>query len=226
VSNLLFLQWKFLLIFASEANVRYNKSMIPTHLKSVPAEVIGLGARLAKLRTERGWTLEELAERSGLSASFLSRLEDGGRQPSLAALITLARVYEVLLPSLFDAPQETANCVVVRVGEAKTKNGNGLIYASLTNASRPTNMQPIRVIVPIQRDGDERYQHEGEEWLYVLSGCLALMLEDQQYTLCPGDAAHFDARIPHRLEALGDQDAEVILVACVAPRPPLESYLS
>ena len=103
--------------------------------------------------------------------------------------------------------------------------GNGLAYAPLSHHSTSSSMQPIRVIVPAQRCGTELYRHEGEEWLYVLSGCLSLSLAETAYQLSPGDAAHFDARLPHRLAAEGGQDAEIILVACAAPRRLLSSYL-
>jgi transcriptional regulator with XRE-family HTH domain len=55
------------------------------------------------LRSAKGWTLEELAERSGLSKPFLSRLESGDRQPSIAAVLTLARVFGVPMGSLFES---------------------------------------------------------------------------------------------------------------------------
>jgi quercetin dioxygenase-like cupin family protein len=61
------------------------------------------------------------------------------------------------------------------------------------------------------------YQHEGEEWVYVLSGQLRLALSGRFYDLAAGDSAHFDSRLPHRLTALGGTDAELILVACPVP---------
>ena len=60
------------------------------------------------------------------------------------------------------------------------------------------------------------YQHDGEEWLYVLSGTLRLALADETHLLHPGDAAHFDARVPHRLAADGGHDAELSW----SPAPP------
>ncbi len=190
------------------------------------AELSSLGARLRALRLGRGWTLDELAQRAGLSKSYLSRLEDSERQPSIAALLSLAQAHGLTLASLFgraDAPSQ--HCAVVRAGEAPPQQGNGLVYAPLTSAGRAASMQPIRVSVPAGRAGDEMYQHEGEEWLYVLSGTLRLALADETHLLHPGDAAHFDARVPHRLIAEGGHDAELILVACAAPRLLLDSYL-
>lgn len=175
-----------------------------------------LGSRLRSLRSAKGWTLEELAERSGLSTPFLSRLESGDRQPSIAAVLTLARVFGVPMGSLFEIRQDDESCLVIRVGERTTHHGNGIDYLPLSGASR-FNLQPMRAMISPLRQGSERYQHEGEEWLYVLSGRLQLCVGDREYELETGDAAHFDSRQPHRLNALDGHEAEVILVACPIP---------
>jgi quercetin dioxygenase-like cupin family protein len=83
----------------------------------------------------------------------------------------------------------------------------------LSKASRLFNLQPIRVRVSRSRRGDEHYHHEGEEWIYLLSGSLTVSLAGKTYDLAPGDAAHFDSRLPHRLIARGSADAELLLVA-------------
>ena len=185
-----------------------------------------LGARLRALRAGRGWTLDELSRRAGLSKSYLSRLEDGGRQPSIAALLSLAQAHGRPLAALFGSEEAAkSSCSIVRAGEAAQQQGNGLRYTPLSQASQAVSMQPIRVLVPADRAGDEMYQHDGEEWLYVLSGTLRLTLAGETLRLGPGDAAHFDARAPHRLAAEGADDADIILVACAAPRSLLGSYL-
>ena len=198
---------------------------MPTSEEVTSSELTSLGARLRSLRTARGWTLDELARRTDLSKSYLSRLEDGDRQPSIAALLSLAQAHGLPLASLFGPPQAKAGCAVVRAGAAPVQQGNGLRYVPLSQPGRAAGMQPIRVTVPAGREGDETYQHDGEEWLYVLSGVLRLTLAGETLLLHPGDAAHFDARAPHRLAADGECDAEIILVACAAPRMLLDSYL-
>ena len=192
----------------------------------VQAEVSHLGARLRDLRTGRGWTQDELARRAGLSKSYLSRIEDGERQPSLASLLSLAQAYGVPLASLFAAPAgENRLGAVLRGGSLPPQQGNGLTYTPLSRPEHVANMQPIRVTVSAQREGGEQYRHDGEEWLYVLSGTLHLALADESYVLHPGDSAHFDARVAHRLSAFDGHDAELILVACAVPRMLLDSYL-
>jgi DNA-binding XRE family transcriptional regulator len=183
----------------------------------IESQLVDFGARLNALRGSRGWTLEELSERSGLSKPFLSRLEAGERQPSIAAVLTLARVFGVSVGSMFEAPANRESCVVVRGDGLATRTSNGLTYASLSSAARFANLQPMKLTVSRNRKGEEQYQHDGEEWVYVLSGRLRITVAGQNHELEPGDAAHFDSRQPHRLTALGNKDAELILVACPLP---------
>ena len=185
----------------------------------IKSQLNSFGARLKELRLQRGWTLEELACRSGLSKAFLSRLESGGRQASIAADLTLSRIFGVSLASLFESQIAVEPCVIVRACDAAEKYVKGLKYVSLSNAGRFYNLQPIRVKVSPTRRGNEHYHHDGEEWIYLLSGSLSLSLAGEIYDLEPGDAAHFDSRLPHRLIAKGTCDAEVLLVASPVSSP-------
>ena len=179
----------------------------------IQSQLQSFGARLRELRLRRGWTLQELAGQSGLSKTFLSRLESGDRQASIAAVLTLSRVFDVSLADLFESPLALEPCAIVRSKEAVEQTANGLRYVFLSQAGRFLNLQPMRVKVPLSRRGKDHYQHDGEEWIYILSGALTLSLAGKTYELEPGDAAHFDSRLPHRLIARGSQAAELLLVA-------------
>jgi transcriptional regulator with XRE-family HTH domain len=192
----------------------------------VQSELDGLGDRLRELRTRRGWTLDDLAKRTTLSKSYLSRLEEGERQASIAALLSLANAYGVSIASLFGSELKSAEeCTIVRGANQAPREGNGILYTPLSNNMKSSSLQPIRLVVPADRTGDELYRHDGEEWLYVLKGKLQLILAEAIHELSPGDAAHFDARLPHRLMAVGGHDVEIILVACAGPKQLLSSYL-
>ena len=179
----------------------------------IQSQLCSFGARLRELRLQRGWTLQELARRSFLSRAFLSRLESGDRQASIAAALTLSKIFGVSLASLFESPLATDPCVIVRAVDAVEQTVNGLAYVPLSNPARFFNLQPMRIRVSPSRRGDEHYHHDGEEWIYLLSGLLTLSLAGKTYDLVPGDAAHFDSRLPHRLIARGTSEAEVLLVA-------------
>ena len=185
----------------------------------IQSQLCSFGARLRELRLQRGWTLQELARRSFLSRAFLSRLESGDRQASIAAALTLSKIFGVSLASLFESPLAMDPCVIVRAVDAVEQTVNGLAYVPLSNPARFFNLQPMRIRVSPSRRGDEHYNHDGEEWIYVLSGRLVLSLAGRTYDLAPGDAAHFESRLPHRLIAPGPEDAEVVLVASPISSP-------
>jgi len=188
----------------------------------IQSQLCSFGARLRELRLQRGWTLQAVACRSGLSRAFLSRLESGDRNVSIAAALTLARIFDVSLASLFESPLAKEPCVIVRGADAVPQPINGLKYVPLSRAGRCFNLQPIKVTVPAARPGDEHYHHDGEEWIYVLNGALILSLAGKTYDLAPGDSVHFDSRLPHRLIAGGGRDAEVLVVASpVAAAAPM-----
>ena len=201
---------------------------LPDSLRSrddaIQSQLSSFGARLRELRLRRGWTLEELATRGGLSKAFLSRLESGGRQASIAAALTLARIFGVSLASLFESELATEPCVIVRGADAAEKSINGLKYVPMSNAGRFFNLQPLRIRVSPKRRGSEHYRHDGEEWIYVLSGKLTLSLAGKLYDLEPSDAAHFDSRLPHRLIARGGHDADVLVVASPVSSQPANPY--
>jgi transcriptional regulator with XRE-family HTH domain len=178
-----------------------------------------LSARLRALRLEHGWTLSDLATRAALSQAHLSRIESGERQPSLATLFTLARALEASVASLLDTAPASDSTVVVRAGSVPTQRINELLYTPLSGTGRRLRIQAARVRVPADRPGTERYQHKGEEWLYVLSGTLQLLLGSHTYLLHVGDVAHFDSSVPHRLAALCDAFAEALLLTSSDTRP-------
>lgn len=120
------------------------------------------------------------------------------------------------------APLETP---VVRASQQGLRQGNGLLYTPLSRQGGASGLQALKVVIPAQRKGDEQYCHDGEEWLYLLTGKLRLRLGERTFDLAPGDSAHFDAREPHRLIAPEDKDAEVLIVAVSALGPLLRSYL-
>lgn len=206
-------------------------SALPDQLRS---ELLKLGDRLKTLRHSQGWTLEELSQYVDISEAYLSRLESGERQPSLAVLFNLARAYDLSLTELFQPAPANQQAIaseqgvfagaIIRAGDRILQKGNGLLYASLSGGGSLADLHPLRIIVPANRQGQTLYQHAGEEWLYVLSGHITLVLANKEYVLHPGDVAHFNASIPHRLSAHSQQDAEIILVACASSRSLLKSY--
>lgn len=176
----------------------------------------GLGPKVRRARRERGMTLERLAAAVGTSAAHLSRLESGERRPSLDGLLRLALGLGVPFSELFEEPEEPGPGTVVRGGEATFYEGTGFRLQPLVPEAGPEGMSAVKVVYPADRVADqELHEHEGQEWLYMLKGRLRLTLGAERTVLEPGDAAFFDAQLPHNFDVLSEEDAEVLMVSCV-----------
>jgi transcriptional regulator with XRE-family HTH domain len=164
-----------------------------------------VGPRLRALRRQRGTTLAHLAEITGISVSTLSRLESGGRRPTLELLLPLARAYQVPLDELVGAPPAGDPRV-----HARPIVRHGVTSLPLTR--RPGGIQAFKQIFPPSIPTCELQQqtHEGYEWLYVLSGRLRLLLGEHDLILTPGEAAEFDTRLPHCVANPGPGPAEAL----------------
>ncbi|GLZ75407.1 hypothetical protein Afil01_02140 [Actinorhabdospora filicis] len=164
----------------------------------------GVGERLRALRRERGTTLAELSASTGVSVSTLSRLESGGRRPTLELLLRLARAHGVTLDELVDAPPTGDPRAHMRPVSAY-----GMTVVPLTR--RPGGVRAHKLVIRPEgpREPDPR-THEGHEWLYVLNGRLRLVLGEHDLVLTPGEAAEFDTRVPHWFAPAGDEPVELL----------------
>jgi len=163
-----------------------------------------VGPRLRRLRRDRGTTLADLSERTGISVSTLSRLESGARRPTLELLLPLARAHGVSLDELVDAPATGDPRVHLRPVTA-----HGMTMVPLTR--RAGGIQAYKLVLPpAARTEPAPQSHEGYEWLYVLDGRLRLVLAEHDVVLTAGEAAEFDTRVPHWFSAAGDRPVELL----------------
>jgi transcriptional regulator with XRE-family HTH domain len=169
------------------------------------AALASVGPRLRTLRKQRGTTLARLAEITGISVSTLSRLESGGRRPTLELLLPLARAHQVRLDELVAAPATGDPRV-----HAQPIVRHGVTFLPLTR--RPGGLQAFKQIFPPNTPSGELEQqtHEGYEWLYVLSGRLRLLLGEHDLVLTAGEVAEFDTRVPHCVANPGPGPAEIL----------------
>lgn len=167
-----------------------------------------VGPRLRAARKDRGWTLDDLATRAGMSPSTLSRLEAGKRQASLELLLPLTRQLGIRIDDLLPAPPADP-----RVRRAVQRR-EGMVIAPLTLDHSP--VQTYKVTFPAAAQAPEPRVHEGYEWLYVLSGRLRLALDGREHVIERGEAAEFDTRLPHSLSATPEGPAEVLSIFSAA----------
>ena len=167
------------------------------------AVIEAIGPRLKALRDERGVTLAALSAATGISVSTLSRLESGGRRPTLELLLALARVHEVPLDELVGAPPTGDPRVRLQPVER-----HGRTWIPLTR--RPGGVQAYKLIVPPSEPVTELQSHEGYEWLFVLAGRLRLRLGELDLVLGAGEAAEFDTHTPHWFGSAGPRPVELL----------------
>ncbi|WP_068401919.1 helix-turn-helix domain-containing protein [Kribbia dieselivorans] len=163
-----------------------------------------VGPRLRAARQSRGWTLDDLATRAGVSASTLSRLESGKRQANLELLVPLTRQLGIRIDDLIahETPDPRVRRPVV--------HRDGLVIAPLAPEGSP--IHTYKITYPASVDLPEPRVHDGYEWLYVLAGKLRLRLGEQDLILTRGEAAEFDTRTPHAMSAAGGKPAQVLSI--------------
>jgi transcriptional regulator with XRE-family HTH domain len=173
-----------------------------------------LAQRLRSGREDRGLTLDELATATGLSKPYLSRLESGDRQPSVATLLTVSRALGVPTSALLGEGPATASLAVYDAQPGRSVNG--LDVAPYSGFAGSRGLEALRITIDPDRRPPSFACHRGEEWVYILAGVLRLEYDVEQHLLGAGQAAHFDASRPHRLGAHGGP-VQVLLVGADSP---------
>jgi DNA-binding transcriptional MerR regulator/quercetin dioxygenase-like cupin family protein len=157
------------------------------------------GRLLRRLRTSRGLSLREAAHRSGLSISFLSALERGVSGASVATLQRLTTAYRTTLLELF-ASGDAAGDRLVRPDDRPVLRvaGGDVRIEQLAHGTR--QLEPQLFVLAPGASSDGAYAHEGEEFLYLLSGAVTVWVgDDEVYALDRvGDALSFPSTLPHR----------------------------
>ncbi len=185
---------------------------------SEDAEPLDLGARVRELRKAHGWTLEQAASRAGLARSTLSKIENGQMSPTFEALKKLAEGLEISVPQLFTPTQGDK----VNGRMTMTQGGDGHPLATstyehelLAQALTRKKMLPYhtRVRARSMEEFDGWVRHDGEEFLYVLTGVVRLYTEFYEpVDMRRGDSAYYDAAMGHNVISISPEDATLLWV--------------
>ena len=185
---------------------------MPTSAPETTKEV-DVGERLRSLRIARRRTLRDVAERAGLSESFLSQVERGRASASVASLRRIADGLGVSIADLFQ-PSGPTQPRVLRRDERPTL-AFGILGRKMLLTQRPLHQLEVFVgeIDPGGSTGAELYAHgDSEELFVVLSGTVRLELGDGVHELETGDSIGYWSSTPHRISNAGDDTAEVMWV--------------
>ena len=172
-----------------------------------------VAARLRQARLDRGLTLTQLAQVTGLSAAHLSRIETGDRQPSVGSLLQLARAYGTSIGALVaDSPEQEYH--LVRSGEAAVHESGSGRYAILSGPHATIAVVTLELAVGASTD---EARHTGEEWLHALRGPMLVRLGAHEIVLQTGDSVQFDSSSVHSLHNKSKRAVRTLIASSAAP---------
>jgi transcriptional regulator with XRE-family HTH domain len=174
-----------------------------------------LGERVRELRRGRGLTLEELAERSGVSRAMISKLERGEKNPTLVVAAKLAEGFGVTLSQLVGMEERREVVVVPREKRMVMRDPEtGFERQLLSPSFGRRGVEFIRNVVPEGSTSGEFPPHRRgvEEYVVVEKGNLRAILGGEEYLLKEGDALFFEANVSHRFDNAGDGGCSYYLV--------------
>ena len=179
---------------------------------------LDLGLRVRELRKARSWTLEQAAKHAGLARSTLSKIENGQMSPTYDALKKLAVGLEISIPQLFTQPvkdQINGRLSVTKSGEGQNHVTVTYEHELLANTLSKKQMLPYRAVVRARSmdEFDGWVRHDGEEFLYILTGVVSLITEFYEpIEMRRGDSAYYDASMGHNLVSVSQDDATILWV--------------
>ena len=192
----------------------------PMNVKNEVA-ALNLGSQIRQLRKQRGLTLQDVSNMTGLSKPLLSQIENNIAAPPIATLIKISSALGVKIGHFFQDTSLTKRIVVVRKADRygvkkRTHHNNsdsiGYHYEPLAYPMIDKQMEPFLVEFEARDEKNLLFNnHRGEEFLFVIEGQLEFRCSDQVIVLEVGDSLYFDSGIPHALRGV-DKTAKALIV--------------
>jgi transcriptional regulator with XRE-family HTH domain len=179
-----------------------------------------IGIRLREVRKARAMTLDQLAARTGFTKSYLSKIENSRKVPPIASLAHISQALDTDIAYFFQNANvsvvEDENVSFVRAGERQpiVRGGTsfGYDYETLAHKKRHKRMEPFVFTFPSHISKEVFFEHEGEEFIFVLSGRVEFEAGKRKYVLETGDSLYLDSSIPHRGRSLGDEAKALVVI--------------
>lgn len=188
-----------------------NDARAENHLETA------IGRQVRAMRRNLDLTVVELARLAGLSAGMLSKIENGVTSPSLATLQSLARALNTPVKSLFSKYDESSPAIHTPASEAiemarrGTRYGYRYFHLGPIGGGQGT-IEPFLLEIDENADPMDSFQHEGWEFIHVLTGKLEWRHGGNLFTLGPGDSLSFDGESPHGPSKILETPVKIVLV--------------
>jgi transcriptional regulator with XRE-family HTH domain len=180
-----------------------------------------VGEKIRTLCADKKISIEELAERTGLTAQQIELIENSDKVPSLAPLIKIARALGVRLGTFLDDSAELGPVINRKAAlpkpatfSSQLSNANShLDFFSLAASKTGRHMEPFLVdIKPSSTHEPILSSHEGEEFIFVLQGSVKINYGKETYDLHTGDSIYYDSIVDHLVSALNGEPAQIVAV--------------
>lgn len=188
--------------------------------RELPAEI---GPRVKAVREQENLSLEDVAGRTGLDLDTLRSIEAGEYDPPLGTLIRLAKALEMSMGT-FITTGEDRPYAVLRADDRKVvsrfssdkQERYGYTYMPLAPDKRNRSMEPFLVTLTPTGGDHKLSDHDGEEFIFVLTGALEVSFTNEQFVLEPGDSIYYDSTTPHLVTTQGDNETTILAVLFAA----------
>ncbi len=180
-----------------------------------------VGEKIKSVREAKNISLEDAAERAGLTVEQIQTIEEKNILPSLTPLMKIARALGVRLGTFLD-DQENFGPVLcrkdaqeesIRFSNNTSKETKNMDYFSLAASKTDRHMEPF--IIEVSPAGTEQFHlssHEGEEFIYVLEGIIEINYGHDTYVLNAGESIYYDSIVDHHVHATKDHSAKILAV--------------
>ena len=177
---------------------------------------LALQKTIRNLRHKRKLTLAKVSQLTGFTKSYLSMVERGKKSPPIATLSKIAQALSVDMSVFFQQGRIKNGLIIGRKKDRRSvvKDGTqfGYRYQVIASSGKPKRMEAFITIFPPKNRDAELFDHEGEEFFYVLEGKIRFFYGDREVILTEGDCIYFDSSVPHRGESTGIKIAKALAV--------------
>ncbi len=173
-----------------------------------------IGKRIKFFRTDKGFTLEQLASQTGFTKGYLSKVEKSEKSPPVSTLGIIARALGVTISAILGEEHSSVPLCLVKKGEGPLISRDGSTYSFEAIAYHFPNkkMEPFILTLPINPKKKNTYRHEGQELLFVLEGTMIFHYNNQEYIVEEGDCVYFNSSLPHLGESRGNKRVRCLMV--------------
>ncbi len=171
-----------------------------------------LGQKIREARRSRRVSLQEISRATGLSTTFLSRLDTSKTNISVDNLRKIADFLDVTMVQLFEENDSPSKGLITRKGQAaKLKIDQSTAYSESLIRKSGSNIQATLVTNPPGEGRKTPFSHSGEEIVYIIKGTVLFYLDDQKQTLKAGDSMHYRSELPHSWVNIGKRESVLLI---------------